>query len=78
MAQHPPSDFVISIVTFHEQMLGGHAYINHARTPNEVVKGYEIMTRIVSDFKVLPIASFDAGAATDDRKNPDNPRQGWR
>jgi tRNA(fMet)-specific endonuclease VapC len=63
MAQHPLSDFAISIVTFHEQMLGSHAYINRARTPNEVVKGYEIMARIVSDFKVLPIASFDAGAA---------------
>lgn len=42
-----------------------HAYINRARTSNEVVKGYEIMARIVSDFKVLPIASFDAGAATE-------------
>lgn len=65
MAQHPLSDFAISIVTFHEQMLGSHAYINRARTLNEVVKGYEIMAQIVSDFKVLPIASFDAGAATE-------------
>jgi predicted nucleic acid-binding protein len=56
MVQHPLSDFAISIVTFHEQMLGSHACINRARTSNEVVKGYEIMARIVSDFKVLPIA----------------------
>lgn len=64
MAQHPLSDFAVSVVTFHEQMLESHAYINRARTLNQVVKGYEIMARIVSDFKVLPIASFDAGAST--------------
>ena len=64
MAQHSPSDFSISIVTFHEQMLGSHAYINRARSLNEVVKGYGMMSRIVSDFKGLPIVSFDANAAT--------------
>ena len=45
-------------------MLGCHAYINRDRTVNNVVKGYEMMARLVSDFKVLPIFSFDAGAAT--------------
>ncbi|MBW4673273.1 MAG: type II toxin-antitoxin system VapC family toxin [Desmonostoc geniculatum HA4340-LM1] len=64
MALHPSSDFAVSTVTFHEQMLGSHAYINRARTLNEVVKGYEMMARLVSDFKVLPLISFDAGAAT--------------
>lgn len=64
MARHLLSDFAVSVVTFHEQMLGSYAYINRARTLNQVVKGYEIMGQIVSDFKVLPIASFDAGAAT--------------
>jgi tRNA(fMet)-specific endonuclease VapC len=28
------------------------------------VKGYTMMARLVSDFKVLPLVSFDAGAAT--------------
>jgi tRNA(fMet)-specific endonuclease VapC len=64
MAQHLLSDFAISIVTFHEQMLGSHAYINRGRTLNEAVKGYEMMMQIVSNFKVLPIVSFDVGAAT--------------
>lgn len=64
MAQHSLSDFAISVVTFHEQMLGSHAYINRSRSLDQVVKGYEIMARIVSDFKVLPVASFDASAAT--------------
>jgi tRNA(fMet)-specific endonuclease VapC len=64
MAHYPPSDFAVSIVTFHEQMLGCHAYINRDRTLNDVVKGYDIMSRLVSDFKVLPLLPFDAGAAT--------------
>ena len=45
-------------------MLGSHAYINRARSLNEVVKGYGMMSRIVSDFKGLPIVSFDANAST--------------
>lgn len=63
IAQHPISDFAVSTVTFHEQVLGSHAYINRARSLNDVVKGYEMMARIISDFKVLPLISFDTGAA---------------
>jgi tRNA(fMet)-specific endonuclease VapC len=64
MTQYPLSDFAVSTVTFHEQMLGCHAYINRARNPDDVVKGYTMMARLVTDFKVLPLISFDAGAAT--------------
>ncbi|WP_316432363.1 hypothetical protein [Leptolyngbya sp. NK1-12] len=45
-------------------MLGSHAYINRVRNLNDLVKGYGMMSRLVSDFKVLPLVSFDAGAAT--------------
>jgi len=64
MAQYSLSDFAVSIVTFHEQMLGSHAYINRARNLNDVVKGYEMMSRLVGDFKVLPLVLFDRSAAT--------------
>jgi len=64
MARHSVSDFAVSIVTFHEQMVGSHAYINRARALNQVVKGYEIMARVLSDFRGLPIVLFDADAAT--------------
>lgn len=64
MAQYPLSDFAISVVTFHEQLLGSHTYISRARNESEVVKGYEIMVRLINDFKVLPLVSFDADAAT--------------
>lgn len=63
MARYPLSDFAVSTVTFHEQMLGSHTYINRARNLDDVVKGYEMMARLISDFKVLPLVSFDGGAA---------------
>lgn len=64
MARYPISDFVVSTVTFHEQILGIHAYINRAQKQKDVVKGYEMMMRLVSDFKVMSLVSFDVGAAT--------------
>jgi tRNA(fMet)-specific endonuclease VapC len=63
MAQHPLSDFAVSSVTFHEQVLGCHAYINRAQNPDDVVKGYEIMARLINDFKVLPLILFDRNAS---------------
>ncbi|MGB7085899.1 MAG: type II toxin-antitoxin system VapC family toxin [Phormidesmis sp.] len=63
MAQYPLSDFTVSAVTFHEQMLGSHTYINRARNLTDVVRGYEMMGRLISDFKALPLVSFDRNAA---------------
>jgi tRNA(fMet)-specific endonuclease VapC len=64
MAQYLIFDFAVSVVTFHEQMLGSHAYINRARSPSQIVKGYEIIARILKDFTVLPVIQFDSNAAT--------------
>jgi tRNA(fMet)-specific endonuclease VapC len=63
MAQYPLDDFAVSIITIQEQMLGCHAYINRARYPNELVKGYDLMVRLVANFQQLPILPFDAIAA---------------
>lgn len=64
MLSHPVSDFTVSIITLHEQLLGSHTYINRARNSDEVVKGYEMMARIRKDFTILPIIPFDRAAAT--------------
>lgn len=63
MAYYPLSDFAVSAVTFHEQMLGSHTYINRVRNLDDMVKGYEMMTRLIRDFKILPLVSFDQDAA---------------
>lgn len=64
MTRYPLSDFAVSTVTFHEQMLGIHTYINRARNLDDVGKGYQMMAKLIENFKVLPLVSFDAGAAS--------------
>ncbi|KAM3095504.1 hypothetical protein ACKFKG_13440 [Phormidesmis sp. 146-35] len=58
MAHYPLSDFAISTVTFHEQMLGSHTYINRARNLDDMVRGYAMMKRLILDFKVLPLVNL--------------------
>jgi tRNA(fMet)-specific endonuclease VapC len=63
MSQIPISDFGISIVTVHEQFLGSHTYINRTRNAQDLVKGYEFMTKLVGNIKTIPIATFDDKAS---------------
>jgi tRNA(fMet)-specific endonuclease VapC len=63
VAQHPLSDFAVSIVSFHEQTIGAHAYINSARNPEQVIQGYDRLEIVLSHFKVLSVLSFDRVAA---------------
>jgi tRNA(fMet)-specific endonuclease VapC len=43
IAMHSPTDLALSIVSFHEQVLGCHTYINRARGAAEVVRGYSML-----------------------------------
>jgi tRNA(fMet)-specific endonuclease VapC len=63
MAKIPLSDFGISIVTVHEQFLGSHTYISRTRNAQDLVRGYEFMTRLVGNIKTIPIAPFDDSAS---------------
>lgn len=63
MSQYPLSDFLVSIITFHEQLLGSHTYINHARNTADLLEGYDRMKRLLESFIVFPsILPFDAEA----------------
>jgi tRNA(fMet)-specific endonuclease VapC len=39
ISREPRVDLVFSIVSFHEQVLGCHAYVNRARNASDVVRG---------------------------------------
>lgn len=54
---------VASVVSFHEQMRGAHALINKARTREQVVKGYALLSRIIADYGKFEILPFDTPAA---------------
>ena len=64
IAQQPSNDFAFPIVSFHEQALGAHAFINRARTAADVVRGYVLLTEILQAFSAAPVLPFDASAAT--------------
>jgi tRNA(fMet)-specific endonuclease VapC len=58
-------DLAYSIVSLHEQFLGGHAYIARARGPADVVRGYDRLWRIFKTFAEVSILPFDDAAATE-------------
>jgi tRNA(fMet)-specific endonuclease VapC len=64
MARHSSVDFVLSVVGFHEQMLGGHAYINRARTTRDVIRGYEVLSQVLQSYLAAAVLPFDAAAGT--------------
>src|SRR5687768_8467139 len=64
MANHPPSAFSVSIISFHEQALGWNAYIGRATDAAGVVRGYRMFQQILADFAAARVLAFDSAAAT--------------
>lgn len=62
MSQYSSEDFALSIISFHEQILGAHNFINRARTNNDIIRGYNLLTEILQSFKSAPVLLFDAQA----------------
>ncbi len=54
------ADLGFSIVSFHEQVLGCHAYINRARTADDLARGYDMLARALRQFAAAPVVTFDA------------------
>jgi len=63
IAQHAQSDFYVSIVSFHEQILGWTSYIAKARDTGGVVRGYGRLNEILRDFSSAQVLPFDDPAA---------------
>jgi len=43
--------------------LGCHAYVNRARNASDVVRGYDMLARVLRQFAVAPVVTFDANAS---------------
>jgi tRNA(fMet)-specific endonuclease VapC len=63
MQRHPVAHFHVSLVSFHEQLLGCHAYVNAAKSEAGVVRGYEMLQRMLVSFATYEVIPFDAPAA---------------
>lgn len=62
MGQHSPSDFVLCVVSFHEQVLGAHNFINRARTNTDTIRGYTLLSETLQGFAAAPVLPYDAQA----------------
>jgi tRNA(fMet)-specific endonuclease VapC len=53
----------LSVVSFHEQVLGCHSYVARARHSADLVRGYGMLGRLLSDYAAVSVLPFDAAAA---------------
>ena len=56
-------DIHVSVVTFHEQMLGWHNYLAKDHEPARLVQGYDRFDRLIGAFGYYQLRSFDVAAA---------------
>lgn len=61
--RHEPSAFFVSIVSFHEQVMGWNAYISRAKNSAGIVRGYERLQMLLSNFSDAQVLPFDDDAA---------------
>lgn len=55
----------ISIVSFHEQVIGCHAKLNQARRSAELVRWYQLLLDILDMFAAMNVVPFDAAAVAE-------------
>lgn len=63
--EHPPNEFFVAIISFHEQVSGWNSYINRARTPTAVVRAYAMLHQILTDFVRMSVVQVDNAAAAE-------------
>lgn len=57
-----PADFALSVVSFHEQVLGAHSLINRAQINADLERSYALLLEILDGFAMAPVLPFDAKA----------------
>ncbi len=63
IGQYAPVDFFVSIISFHEQVMGWNAYISQAKDPRVTVRGYERLQKVLSNFSRAQVLPFDDPSA---------------
>ncbi len=65
MTRHQPTDFFVSIVSFHEQMLGCHSRLQAAKSAAEVVRAFQLMNDVLTSFAVSQVLPFNATSSNE-------------
>ena len=63
MCEHRLEYFFVTIVSFHEQVMGWNAYIQRARDAQGVARGYAMFQSVLSDFATMNVLPFDSDAS---------------
>jgi tRNA(fMet)-specific endonuclease VapC len=58
-----PAHFFVSIISFHEQIMGWNAYLSKAKDLTGVVRGYERLQLVISNYTEAQVLPFDRAAA---------------
>jgi tRNA(fMet)-specific endonuclease VapC len=62
MSQHSIADFGLSVISFHEQIIGAHSFINRAQNNTDLARGYALLSETLNGFAKAPVLPFDAEA----------------
>jgi tRNA(fMet)-specific endonuclease VapC len=63
ISQYPQVTFFVTIVSFHEQVVGWNAYLARAKDSSGVVRGYSKLEGILSDFSRSQVLPYSSAAA---------------
>jgi tRNA(fMet)-specific endonuclease VapC len=63
MSLFSASDFACSVVSLHEQVVGAHSFLNQAKNSVGLIRGYELMERLPSDYLAFALLPFDTASA---------------
>ncbi len=58
----PEADLAVSIISFHEQILGCHTYLTRAKAPMDLVRGYQMLQDILRLYSAAQVLPFDEEA----------------
>ena len=61
--RYDPEDLFVSVVSFHEQVMGWNAYISRAKNSAGVVRGYSRLLGVLANFSEAQVLPFDDTAA---------------
>ncbi|HZZ81082.1 MAG TPA: type II toxin-antitoxin system VapC family toxin [Gemmataceae bacterium] len=62
LAEHPPDEIAVSIVSFQENVEGWLAWIHRAKKDDQIVAGYQQLASILRDYCRARVLMFDAAA----------------
>ena len=62
ISQYSSTEFALSIVSFHEQVMGAHDFINRAQSDEDLRRGYVMLGQVLAGFSAATVLPFDATA----------------